>query len=109
MELDENLEQQKYIRAKKRVEVLKGFYIHLVVYIVVNTLVSTSKIVRNINNGETFSEAFFDINTLALWFLWGVPMVLHTFKAIGFNLFFGSEWEKRKINQYLNESNNDKY
>ena len=108
MELDNNLEEQKFIRAKKKVETLKSFYTHFAVYLGVNTILSTSKVIRNMNNGETFQEAFFDLNTLALWFLWGVPMLLHAFKAFGFNFFMGSDWEKRKIQEYLNEGKNER-
>ena len=34
-------EQQRYIVAKKKVEKIKGFYIHLVVYIIVNIFISS--------------------------------------------------------------------
>ncbi|MGK0414076.1 MAG: hypothetical protein ACJA1B_002296, partial [Polaribacter sp.] len=33
-------EEHKYLLAKKRVEKIKGFYIHLVVYIIVNIFIS---------------------------------------------------------------------
>ena len=34
------LQEQNYIRAKKRVKEIKGFYIHLMVYIVINIMIS---------------------------------------------------------------------
>lgn len=104
MEVENNkLEEQKYIRAKKKVENLKSFYIHLTVYIFVNLLISISKIVKKVGNGETFEEAFFDLNTFGLMFLWGVPLVLHAFKVMNFNVFLSKEWEERKVKEYMDE------
>ena len=42
------METKKYIKAKKRVEELKGFYIHLSVYIAVNLFLSGTQIVDGI-------------------------------------------------------------
>ncbi|EDP95021.1 2TM domain-containing protein [Kordia algicida OT-1] len=61
MEIIENKnyqEEQAYIRAKKKVENIKGFYIHLLIYICVNLFISIKKIMENLSNGETFEEAF---------------------------------------------------
>ena len=38
MEMMKIENDQKYVRAKKKMEMLKAFYIHLTVYIFVNTL-----------------------------------------------------------------------
>ena len=34
-----NFNKEKYDRAKKRVDELKGFYIHLTIYVVINTFI----------------------------------------------------------------------
>ncbi|TVZ55154.1 2TM domain-containing protein [Lutibacter sp. Hel_I_33_5] len=96
-------QEQKLIRAKKKVASLKGYYFHLAIFIVVNSLIIFSKVTRNLENGETLEEAIYDINTFGTLFLWGVPMLLHTFKITGFGFFFGKKWEEKKINEYLND------
>ncbi|CAM1357932.1 conserved hypothetical protein [Tenacibaculum sediminilitoris] len=103
METNNYNQEQKYLRAQKRVGELKKYYLHLTVYILVNIFISVKKIIRNINNGETFEEAFFDVSTYALWFFWGIGILFHTFKMFGFNLFLGENWEERKINEYMKE------
>ncbi len=103
MEIDNKEEQEKYLRAKGRVDEIKKYYTHLVVYIVVNTFISINKIMRNMSNGETFSEAFFDFNTFAVWVFWGIGIAFHTFKVFGFNLILGKNWEERKIKKYMDE------
>ncbi len=36
---DKHTEEQKYIRAKKKVKSIKGFYVHLTVYLLVNAFI----------------------------------------------------------------------
>ncbi|MGK0414080.1 MAG: hypothetical protein ACJA1B_002300 [Polaribacter sp.] len=51
------IEEQEYIKAKKKVKEIKDFYMHLAAYILVNIVLTTIFIVGNINNGDTFIEA----------------------------------------------------
>ncbi len=94
----------KYISAKKRVEDLKGFYIHFSVYIMVNLFISITKIVNEVKDGEAFNEVFLEFGTFAVWFFWGIGVVSHALKVFGFPFLVGKNWEERKINQYMNEN-----
>jgi uncharacterized RDD family membrane protein YckC len=82
---------EAYLRAKKRVAELKGFYAHLIVFVIVNMILVIINLV--------FTPRF-------LWFLipllgWGVGLFFHA--VFGFGLFgvFTKEWEERKIKQYM--------
>ena len=105
MESD-NQKEERYLQAKKRVDELKKFYVHLIVFIIINTFISSRKIIKNIDNGETFSEAFFDFTTFSFWFFWGIGLVFHAFKVFGVNGFLGKEWEARKIKEELDKQKN---
>lgn len=96
-------EEDRYIRAKKRVEKLKGFYWHFASYFAVNMFISVNKIVRNINNGESFMEAFWDFGTFAVWIFWGIGIFFHAMGVFGQNILFGKDWEERKINEIMDE------
>ncbi|MBJ8054943.1 histidine kinase [Bacillus mycoides] len=79
-----------YLRAKKRMENLKAFYIHLTVYILVNLMLFF------INISSDSSK---------LWFLyplggWGIGIVIHGLTTFPFGIF-GKEWEERKIKEYM--------
>ncbi|EJQ45799.1 hypothetical protein IEE_02177 [Bacillus cereus BAG5X1-1] len=79
-----------YLRAKKRMENLKAFYIHLTVYILVNLMLFF------INISSDSSK---------LWFLyplggWGIGIVIHGLTTFPFGIF-GKEWEERKIKKYM--------
>ncbi|WP_299434763.1 2TM domain-containing protein [uncultured Maribacter sp.] len=103
MEIKEGSQREKLRKAKKRVADLKGYYGHLAAYIAVNTFISVAKIIGNINNGETFSEAFFDFNTFAIWAFWGIGLFFHTIKIFSLNPLFGRDWEEKQIQKFMEE------
>ena len=82
-------EQAKYQEAKKRVEEIKGFYFHLISYIVVNAVL----VVINLLTSPEY-----------LWFIWpiigwGIGLLIHAFTVFG-NVM-GKAWEERKIKEIL--------
>jgi len=99
-------EDLKFIKAKNKVEKLKRFYIHLIVYTIVNTVITIVKIMNNINNGETFNEAFFDFSTIIIWLTWGIAIALHAFSVYGIPLILGEDWEERKIEKLMKQELN---
>ncbi len=96
----------KFIKARNKVEKLKRFYTHLAVYFVINTVFTVVKIMRNIDNGETFNEAFFDFGTILTWLLWGIALAIHAFSVFGIPYILGDDWEERKIEKYMNDELN---
>ncbi|RTE53105.1 hypothetical protein EHW67_13065 [Arenibacter aquaticus] len=101
MELEPNKRDEKLKQAKKRVQELKGFYVHLSIYIAVNTLITLLKIVRNTNNGESLGEAIWDFGTFAVWIFWGIGVVFHALKVFSINPIFNKDWEQRQIRKYM--------
>ncbi|WP_353779407.1 2TM domain-containing protein [Winogradskyella sp. 3972H.M.0a.05] len=92
-----------YFRARHRVERVRKYYTHLIIFLVVNIIISTGKVIRNLNNGETFEEAFFDFNTFSVWIVWGLIIIIHTIAVFGFPLILGKNWEERKLKQFMDE------
>lgn len=105
MELENTYQQEDrsaaYLRAQRKVENLKGFYTHLIIYICVNLFVTYKKIEGNLENGETLYEAIFDFSTAALWLLWGIGIIIHALNVFLENGMLGRNWEDRKIKEYL--------
>ena len=97
----DNYDQNKKFRAQRRIEELKGFYVHCIVYIGVNLFISINKIVHNVQDGETFWEAFWDFGTFAVWLFWGIGLVFHAIKTFNYNPFFSKEWEERQIKKFM--------
>ena len=104
MEIDNRELDKSYLRAKNRVEKLKKYYSHLISYLLVNILLSSYKIFKDILRGDTFEEAIFDGNNFSLWFWWGIWIAFHTYSTFSENLLFmNKSWEDKKIKEYMNE------
>ena len=104
MEIDNRELDKSYLRAKNRVEKLKKYYSHLISYLLVNILLSSYNIFKDILRGDTFEEAIFDGNNFSLWFWWGIAIAFHTYNTFSENLLFmNKSWEEKKIKEYMNE------
>lgn len=98
--------EQSYLRAKKRVKDIKGFYSHLLVFIAVNLFLSGMNIFRSMENGESFSEAISNFGAYSTALFWGIGLFFHWFGVFGTKfLGFGKDWEDRKIKEYLEKEN----
>jgi len=91
----ENSNKEKYNRAKKRVDELKGFYIHLAIYVVINAFILVNLYLRNDDFWRW--EHFFTL------IAWGVGVLFHASKTFGFNPLLGKDWEERQIQKYMDE------
>ena len=84
--------ENSYLRAKKRVEEIKGFYGNLTAYIVIIPLL-----------------AWFNyITTDFPWVIfpavgWGLGVILNGMAAYGYNPILGKNWEERKIREFMSE------
>ncbi|RUA12058.1 MAG: hypothetical protein DSY82_02235 [Flavobacteriia bacterium] len=104
MERIENKEDYKkyddYLRAKKHVKEVKGFYIHLAVYLLVNAYIFFNSM-RHMHFEDIgfwmFSPGFF----------WGIGLIFHAYGVFGKNLLFSKEWEERKIREFMEKDNKD--
>lgn len=86
-------EEQKYTLAKKRVEKLQGFYVHLITSILITVLLM-------------FINFKFTPKTLWFWFPllgMGVGLFFHWFDVFGSRLFFGKDWERKQIEKYMDD------
>ena len=90
--------EEAYIRAKKRVDSLKGFYWHLAVYVVVNLfliiLIGSSV---GYDNFGPYATAFF----------WGIGLAFHFLGVFGPDYIFGRDWEEQKIREYMEKDQNE--
>lgn len=87
------MEKEQYEKAAKCVQEVKGFYIHLMVYIIVNIGLVCINLI-------TSSETIWFIYPL---FGWGIGVGVHGLAIFVKSILLGDEWEKRKIEKYLNK------
>lgn len=86
-------ENTSYLRAKERVEKIKGFYGNLASYCLVIPILIIINLTTNSNGFQWF------------WFPmlgWGLGVLFHAFETFG----YGKSWEEKKIQEILNKQNN---
>ncbi|WP_298993427.1 2TM domain-containing protein [uncultured Polaribacter sp.] len=87
-------EEQKYFKAKKRVNDIKGFYVHLFIYLI------TIPIIITVNLMFVPSFHWFWFSVLG----WGMGLFFHWLGVFGFQkLGLGKDWEEKKIKEFMNE------
>ncbi len=84
--------QERYARAAARVEELKAFYNHLIIYIIINAVLA--------------SINYYVDQWRFPWFLfpllgWGIGLISHAVGTFKLNPFTGKDWEERKIKELL--------
>lgn len=87
-------ESERYARAKRKVGLLRGLYIHATAYVLVNIFLIIVNLLTTPN---------------LIWFYWsilgwGVGLAAHAASIFVGVRFLGEDWEKRKIREVLEES-----
>jgi len=97
----ENLDNDKYERAKKRVKEIKGFYSHLTAYLIVNAMLILLRF-------NVFENGFVNIEIpswsfLTTPFFWGIGLFFHGIYVFQDKFSFLKDWEERKIQEYMDK------
>ncbi|MCG9792422.1 2TM domain-containing protein [Flavobacterium algicola] len=96
---------ERYNIAFKRVKRIKGFYVHILVYVLVNIFLISSSISREeLEGGFNFNPRLFSTPIF-----WGIGLVAHGLSVFGRNLFFGSNWEEKKIQEFMHKEEATKW
>jgi hypothetical protein len=87
----------RYEEARQKVEKIKNFYTHLMVYVMVNILL----VVINLST----------LSSSGIWFIypllgWGIGIVSHAVSIFGFGGLFSKDWEERKIREIIEREEN---
>ncbi|MFL0353674.1 2TM domain-containing protein [Xanthomarina sp. GH4-25] len=91
-------ELERLERARKRVKKIKGFYSHLLVYIVINIMIVIINI-QDLNPGESY----FQYKNFFTLFFWGIGLAVHGLSVFLPDFLLGNNWEERKIKELMNK------
>lgn len=95
---DTYISEKKYARAKERVEKIKEFYIHFAIYLIMVPVF----IWLNVRS-TPFPWAIFPIAG------WGFGVLGHASEAFDYNPFLGRKWEERKLREFMEKDDFDKF
>lgn len=106
-------EQEKYERARKKVDAIKGFHNHLTVYIVINLvllLIKTNIMTAFADKEFDWNfEAWLAWNTWGTMILWGIGLAIHGLYVYRHKFKFLKRWEDRKIRELIEKEEKDKF
>jgi hypothetical protein len=97
-------EQVKYENAFKRVKKIKGFYSHLLVYIVINIMILIVN-VQSLDKGESYIS----LKNFSTALFWGIGLAAHGLSVFGPNIVLGQNWEEQKIKELMEKEKLNKY
>ncbi|QXP62417.1 2TM domain-containing protein [Polaribacter sp. HaHaR_3_91] len=102
----ENLDEKRFFEAKQRVAEIKKFYKHVVTYVLVNLFLTfvwtfSFKIFGDfVLSNQYDSDGF---KHIPFWLIWGVVLLIDTFKTFGFAGVFNKNWEEKKIKEFMQD------
>ena len=89
--MDDLTSHPRYKEARRRVRNLRGFYTHLVLYVLVNA----GLVILNLVTSP--GRWWFGWATAG----WGIGLLAHGLAVFAFGGWLGADWEQRKIREYL--------
>ncbi|KFC23725.1 2TM domain-containing protein [Epilithonimonas lactis] len=98
MEIIKDKNEIKYLEAKKRVKKLKGFYIHLTIYVLVNLVI----VLINYQDLKP-GESYFKYENFITLFFWGIGLLAHAMSVFVPQFVLGKNWEERKIRELMDK------
>ncbi|MFT6320228.1 MAG: hypothetical protein ACJAT4_001151 [Granulosicoccus sp.] len=92
---------EKYYKAQQRVKQKKGFYIHLLIYMIVNLVF----LFISYMDGQGFQWLY-------ICLFWAIGLIPHYFGVFGFpgkQKLGSKEWEEREIQKELDKMEDNQY
>ncbi len=85
-------EEKTLRRAHKQAADIRGFYLHLIIYLIANA----GLVLIDVFDGDGW---WFDWIAVP----WGIFLVGHAIVVFVGGRFFGAKWEQRKVDKYLRQ------
>jgi hypothetical protein len=96
---------ERYRLAYKRVKRIKGFYVHALVFVLVNAYL----IVSSYDHTQYSDKDSFNWGAFSTALFWGIGLLAHGLSVFGRNIFFGQNWEERKIQEFMEKDKSEKW
>ncbi|MEE6127036.1 2TM domain-containing protein [Chryseobacterium arthrosphaerae] len=93
----------RYQRAKRQVERLRGFYVHLFIYILVNLMI----VYYNYSHLKP-GESYFQFKNFFTATFWGIGIVAHAAVVFLSRSDYLRNWEEKKIRELMEKEKNYK-
>jgi len=92
--METNSKENRYLKAKEKVQEIKNFYTSLIMYVLVIGFLAGLNYYTNEMRYAWFLWAAFG---------WGIGLVFQAVKAFDFFPYLSKDWEERKIKKLMEE------
>lgn len=104
-------ETAKYEHAKKQVNCIKGFYNHLIIYLIVNLTIiliclEIIPIIYSNSKGTNF-QSWLDWNTYGIAIFWGLGVLIHAIWVFKYKFTYLKHWEENKIQDLVEKEDKE--
>ena len=91
--METNHQYERYLKARNKVQEIKGFYGHLIPFVIVNLFL----LYTNLKHSPEY-----------LWFFWpllswGIGLFFHAMKVFNFIPFLNKDWEEKKLRYFIEQ------
>jgi uncharacterized membrane protein len=93
-----------YDMAKYKVEQIKRFYIHFMLF-----LIATIIYVAKTYFGAPLNFSPFNLLSQTVMLIWAFIIVVKAVKTYSSQLFFGKQWEEKKMQKFMQDESTSKW
>lgn len=93
--------EERYLNAKKKLDKIRGFYRHLLWYVVINLFL----VIWIGVEAKWDGDQFWNFGTFSTAVFWGIGLLVHGVTVFVPGFFFGREWEERQIRKFMEKEN----
>ncbi|MAP55015.1 MAG: hypothetical protein CL605_08955 [Altibacter sp.] len=107
-----HIPSNKYLKAKKKVQAIKRFYSHLIVYLLVNAGLLFFRIEWApflFSQQDAAFISWLNWNTFGITFFWGLGLLFHALSVFVVKFKFLKKWEERKIKELIKKEEETMY
>ncbi|MCK8479521.1 2TM domain-containing protein [Psychroserpens algicola] len=97
-----NDENKRFLEAKRKVQKIKIFYLHVMLYLIVIALISYNFYILE----GPYTDVITGLNISVIVF-WTIFIVIHAWSVYKGRFLFNKSWEDKKIEKILEEKNKD--
>lgn len=105
---DNTNEVEKYVKAKKRVDAIKGFYFNLIKFAIITLLILVFKgrvmeifIEKGVEDENILQ--WIEWNILVIPIIWGLVLLVIGLRLFVFKSNILKNWEEKQIQKYIQE------
>jgi len=103
MKTEDELQKAAHAKATRKVTLIKGFYRHLVLFLIFIIFLLINAVIVNRGGASFFGPIDF-IPTIFYWGPWGLSIVIHGIIAFDVvALLAGKGWEKKKVEKMMED------